>query len=97
MIHEFACIFSQDDLDLGKISIVKHSIKVNDPVLFKEQYRCIPPGMYDEVKTHIQEMLDVGAIRPSNSPWASAIVLVWKKRWEITILYQHVEIGCQNH
>ena len=24
-------------------------------------------------------MLDVGAIRPSNSPWASAVVLVWKK------------------
>ena len=35
--------------------------------------------MYDEVKAHIQEMLDIGAICPSNSPWASAVVLVWKK------------------
>ena len=35
--------------------------------------------MYGEVKVHIQEMLDVGAIRPSNSPWARAVVLVWKK------------------
>ena len=35
--------------------------------------------MYDEVKMHIQEMLDVCAIQPSNSPWASAIVLVQKK------------------
>ena len=35
--------------------------------------------MYDEVKAHIQEMLDVGAIQTSNSPWASAVVLVWKK------------------
>ena len=78
-IHEFACIFSQDDLDLGKTSIVKHSIKVNDSIPFKEQYRCIPPGMYVEVKAHIQEMLDVCAIRPSNSPWASAVILVWKK------------------
>ena len=26
LIHEFACIFSQNDLDLGKTSIVKHSI-----------------------------------------------------------------------
>ena len=76
LICEFACIFSQDDLDLGKTSIVKHSIKVNDPVPFKEQYRYIQSGMYDEVKAHIQEMLDVGAIRPSNSPWASAVVLV---------------------
>ena len=79
LIHEFACIFSQNDLDLGKTSIVKHSIKVNDPVPFKVWYRCIPPGMYDEVKVHIQEMLDAGAIRPSNSPWASAVILVWKK------------------
>ena len=43
---------------------------------FKECYRCIPPRMYDEVKNHIKEMLDVGAIQPSNSPWASVVVLV---------------------
>ena len=79
LIHEFPCIFSQDDLDLSKTSIVKHSIKVNNFVPFKEWYRHIPPGMYEEVKVDIQEMLDVGAIRPSNSPWASAVVLVWKK------------------
>ena len=35
--------------------------------------------MYDEVKVHIQEMLDEGAIQPSNSPWASTVVLVQKK------------------
>ena len=79
LIHEYACIFSQNDLDLGKTSTVKHSIKVNDPTPFKEHHQCIPPGMCNEVKAHIQEMLDVGAIRPSNSPWASAVVLVWKK------------------
>ena len=62
LICKFACIFSQDDLNLCKTSIVKHSIKINDPVLFKEWYRHIPPEMYDEVKVHIQEMLDVGAI-----------------------------------
>ena len=82
LICKFACIFSQNDLDLGKTSLVKHSIKINDPVLFKEQYRCISPVMCDEVKAHIQEMLDVGAIRASNSPWASAVILVCKKKDE---------------
>ena len=52
---------------------------VNDPVPFKEWYKCIPPEMSDEGKVHIQEMLDVGSIRPSNSPWARAVILVWKK------------------
>ena len=38
LICEYACIFSQNDLDLGKTSIVKHSIKLNDPTPFKECY-----------------------------------------------------------
>ena len=66
-------------MDMGRTNLVKHHIKLTDPVPFKEAYRRIPPQMYDEVKAHIQEMLDLGAIRPSNSPWASAIVLVRKK------------------
>ena len=64
---------------MGRTNLFKHHIKLTDPVPFKEAYRRIPPQMYDEVKAHLQEMLDLGAIRPSNSPWASAIVLVRKK------------------
>ena len=66
-------------MDMGRTNLIKHHIKLMDPVPFKETYRRIPPQMYDEVKAHIQEMLDLRAIRPSNSPWASAIVLVGKK------------------
>ena len=68
LISEFICIFSQGALDLGRTSIVKHSIKVNDSVPFKEQCRCIPPEMYEGVKVHIQEMLDVDTIRPLIAP-----------------------------
>ena len=35
--------------------------------------------MYDNVRAHIQEMLDIGAIHKSHSPWASEVVLVQKK------------------
>ena len=48
-------------------------------MLFKEHYWHIPPHMYDDVKAHLQEMLDIGAVQKSHSPWASAVVLVWKK------------------
>ena len=67
LIHEYACIFPKNVLDLGKTSIIKHSIKLTDWTPFKKCYSCIPLGMYDEVKTHIQEMLDLGAIQSSNS------------------------------
>ena len=38
LMHGYACIFSWNDLNLGKTSIVKHSIKLTDPTLFKECY-----------------------------------------------------------
>ena len=43
---------------------------------FKQRYRHIPPHMYEDVRAHIQEMLDIGAIHKSHSPWVSAVVLV---------------------
>ena len=48
LICKYACIFSQNDLDLGKTLIVKHLIKLMDSTPFKEHYWCIPPRMYEE-------------------------------------------------
>ena len=66
-------------MDPGKASIIKQRMELTNLTPFKERYRCIPSGMYEEVKAHIQEMLDVGAIHPFHSPWASVIVLVRKE------------------
>ena len=74
---EYLCAHS--DLDLGKTALIKHKIQLTDQMPFKEHDRCIPPHMYNDVRAHIQEMLDIGAICKSHSPWASAVVLVWKK------------------
>ena len=43
--------------------------------------------MYDDVRAHIQEMLDIGAIQKSHSPQASAVVLVQQKGWQPEVLY----------
>ena len=50
-----------------------------DQTPFKDHYWCIPPHMYNDMRAHIQEMLDISAICKLHSPWASAVVLVWKK------------------
>ena len=78
-ISKYGFLFALDDLDLGKTSVVKHHITLTDYVPFKERYRRIPPHQFEEVRKHLQEMLEIGAIRKSNSPWASAVVLVRKK------------------
>ena len=72
-------IFAVDDLEVGKTDLVKHVIKLDNYVPFKERYRRILPHQYEEVRKLLNEMLEIGAIWKSNSPWASAVVLVRKK------------------
>ena len=79
VIKEYSFLFAMGTLDLGKTNLVKHKIELTDYTPIKDRYRRIPPHQYEEVRKHLKEMLDVGAIRRSNSPWASPVVLVRKK------------------
>ena len=63
----------------GQTALIKHKIEVTDWMSFKKHYRWIPPHMYDDVRVHILEMLDIGAIQKLHIPWPSAVVLIWKK------------------
>ena len=83
ILREYVGVSAKDDLNLGWPSVVKHKIALKEGAnLIKEHCRRVPPGLYVEVQKHLQEMIDIWAIQPSNSPWASAIVLVRKKEWE---------------
>ena len=71
--------FSQSDIDMGHHQRTQHEIHLTDPHPFKERHRRIPPGMLQQVKEHLQQMLDSGIIRPSQSPFSSEVVWVRKK------------------
>ena len=43
--------------------------------------------MVEEVRSHLKEMLESGAIRPSQSALCNAVVLVGKKDGRLTFLY----------
>ena len=79
VIKTYSFLFAMGTLDLGKTNLVKHKIELTDYMPIKDRYHRIPPHQYEEVRKHLKEMLDVGAIRRSNSPWASPVVLVRKK------------------
>ena len=79
LLFKWEHLFAHSNLDLGKTALTKHKIRLTEQTPFKERYRCIPPHMYDNMRAHIQEMLDIGAIHKSHSPWVSAVVLVQKK------------------
>ena len=72
-------IFSLEQNEIGCTDMAEHVIELLDTEPFKERFWRIAPLLVEEVREHIQEMLDRGAIRPSQSPWCNAVVLVRKK------------------
>ena len=68
LLVDSADVFAKSDLDLGKCNIIKHAIKITDPQPFKEHYRRIPPHLYEEVKAHLQEMVEVGQLEKDSVP-----------------------------
>ena len=81
LLKEYHDIFFLEKQDMGHTKAAEHKIVLKDPDTppFKERFRRIPPPQLDEVREHLKLMLDAGVIRPSNSPWCNAVVLVRKK------------------
>ena len=79
VIEKYLFLFAMDSLDLGQTDLIKHHIELKDYTPIKDRYNRIPRHQYEEVRKHLNEMLDIRAIRHSNSPWASPVVLVCKK------------------
>ena len=83
LLEEYQHLFALNLKELGRTSLVQHEIKLSDDKPFKERYRRIPPHQYEEVWKHLQEMLAVGAIWKSTSPWASPVVLLCIRKMEV--------------
>ena len=79
LVLTFHDIFALDDNELGCMSAIEHEIHVMDSEPFKEHFRQIPPPLLEEVRTPLRDILGVGAICSSQSPWCNAVVLVYKK------------------
>lgn len=74
-----ADIFAKNNTDLGRTDRVAHHIDTGDSRLIKQPPRRLPQTQMEEAEKQITDMMDHGIIEPSESPWASPIVLVKKK------------------
>ena len=65
LLAEYHDIFILEDREMGCTKVAKHKNEVTDPKPFKERPRNIPSGLLEEVKEHLDHMLDVGVIKLS--------------------------------
>ena len=72
-------VFALESNELVCTSAIEHEIHIEDGEPFKERFRHIPPPLLEEVRASLRDMLEAGAICPSQSQWCNAVVLVWKK------------------
>ena len=79
LLIEFQEVFSKSSMDLGRTSLVKHSIDIQGAMPIRQPPRKIPLAKKDEAEGAVQEMQRQGVIEPSRSPWSSPLVLVRKR------------------
>ena len=68
-------VFTLEGNELGCTSAIEHEIRIKNSEPFKEPFQHIPPPLLEEVHTSLWDMLEAGAIHPSQSP----VVLIRKK------------------
>ena len=79
LLAKYHDVFSLDPVELGCTHSTEHIIKVTDNTPFNKQFRQIPLLLVEEVRIHLKEMFESGAIRPSQTVSCNAMVLVQQK------------------
>jgi len=85
--------FAKDDDDIGCIPELKMDITLNDNQLVQKNYISIPRPLYSEVKAYIEDLLNRGFIRPSNSPFSSSVVCVRKRDGGMRLCVDYRELN----
>lgn len=68
---------------------------MHDENSFKHRARPIHPQDYDAVRKHLQELLDAGVIRESESSFSSPIVVVRKKNRDVRLCIDYRKLNQQ--
>ena len=78
-LEEWEKVFAREGPEIGCSDHTLHKIPQTENTPFKLRNTPVPPAMYEEVRQHLKDMQVCGAIRPSQSPYSSPVVLVRKR------------------
>ena len=94
-LNEIQNVFSHHDLDFGRTDRVRHHIRLHDETPFKHRARPIHPRDIEAVRNHLQDLLETGVIRESESPFSSPIVVVRKKNGDVRLCIDYRKLNLQ--
>ncbi|KAK3095877.1 hypothetical protein FSP39_020233 [Pinctada imbricata] len=79
ILTKYQTVFSKTPEDIGRTNLAQHKINTGTAFPIRQPARRLPFGKREIEKVEIAKMKERGIIEPSNSPWASNIVLVTKR------------------
>ncbi|UYV66747.1 hypothetical protein LAZ67_4002754 [Cordylochernes scorpioides] len=78
LLENFSEVFGPIDRTTSRI-ITKHRINTGDAKPSKKMPYRFSPSERKEIQEDVDRMMEMGVVQPSESPWASPVVLVRKK------------------
>jgi len=78
LLQKYSDVFTRNKFSPGKAVGVEHHIILEDTRPIRQAPYRVAPAKRNEIQALVEEMLDLGVIEPSNSPWSSPVVLVKK-------------------
>lgn len=101
LLNTFQDIFSHDGTKLGYCTLYEHVIETGKNPPIHLNLRRYSDNERQEMQRQVDQMLKLGVIRPSRSPYAAPIVLVPKpgeNKWRCTIDYRKLNaISVKDH
>ena len=90
VLARYADVFMSPEGELGKTSVAKHRIDLEDDRPFKMRLRRAAIAHQEIMDQEVRKMLAKDIIEPSDSPWASPVVMVKKKdgSWRFCVDYR---------
>ena len=84
ILNEYEDLFIKNKSDVGNCKNAKHRMELEtEAVPHREGARRVPPDIAAKANQKVQNLLALGLIQPTYSPWASGIVIVKKKSGEL--------------
>ena len=91
LLLRHADVLSEVDMDVGRTTVVKHSIPIVDGAApIKQRGYRHGPVQEAEIQCQVQELLDKDLIEEGKGAWSAPVVLVKKKdgKWKFCVDYR---------